>query len=61
MSTLEKGEKFSVNQPIAFTKNFDRNGAYCAGKNVSIAIMNYDGLKLVPFRSDPDRITPLIR
>mgnify|MGYP001766673688 CR=1 FL=1 len=44
MSTLEKGKSFKANQPIAFTKNFNDKGAYCAGKNISIAIMNYLGL-----------------
>jgi DNA-directed RNA polymerase beta subunit len=45
MDTLQPEEKFLANQPIAFTKNFNKNGSYCAGKNLFIALMNYDGLK----------------
>lgn len=44
MSTLEEGETFKANQPLAFTKNFNKNGMYCSGKNISIAVLNYFGL-----------------
>jgi DNA-directed RNA polymerase beta subunit len=44
MNTLEKDEKFKANQPIAFSKNFNQKGVYCAGKNINIAIINYMGL-----------------
>lgn len=44
MNTLEKDEKFKANQPIAFTKNFNQQGTYCAGKNITIALFNYLGL-----------------
>lgn len=44
MDTLPIGTKVVANQPIAFTKNFDKNGTYCAGKNVTVAIFNYLGL-----------------
>ena len=44
MNTLEEGEKFKSNQPVAFTKNFNQEGTYCAGKNVTIALFNYLGL-----------------
>ena len=43
MQTLPVGTKIKANQPIAFTKNFDSNGVYCAGKNVFTAVMNYLG------------------
>lgn len=43
MNTLQPGDKFVKDQLIAWTKNFDGN-AYCAGRNVTIAIMNYVGL-----------------
>lgn len=44
MDTLNKDAKFKANQPIAFTKNFNQNGVYCGGKNITIALMNYMGL-----------------
>lgn len=44
MNTLNVGEKFKENQPIAFTKNFNREGTYCAGKNITVAIFNYLGM-----------------
>jgi len=44
MNTLEEGEKFKANQPVAFTKNFNQKGVYCAGKNINIALINYLGL-----------------
>jgi len=43
MQTLPINTKVKANQAIAFTKNFDENGIYCAGKNVFIAVMNYLG------------------
>jgi DNA-directed RNA polymerase beta subunit len=43
MNTLGEGTKVKANQPIAFTKNFNQNGVYCAGKNVNIALFNYNG------------------
>ena len=43
MNSLNVGESFKANQPIAFTKNFNKNGAYCSGKNISVAIINYLG------------------
>ncbi len=43
MTALPVGSKFKTNQIIAYTKNFDKNGTYCAGANVFIAIMNYMG------------------
>jgi len=43
MNTLDEGESFKANQPIAFTKNFNKAGVYCSGKNITIAIMNYLG------------------
>jgi len=43
MNTLNVGESFTANQPIAFTKNFNK-GIYCGGRNLSIAILNYAGL-----------------
>ena len=44
MNTLDKDTKFRANQPIAFTKNFNQEGTYCAGKNITIALFNYLGL-----------------
>ena len=44
MNTLGMNEKFKANQPVAFTKNFNQAGTYCAGKNVNIALFNYLGL-----------------
>lgn len=44
MQTLGEGEKFVANQPIAFTKNFNKQGIYCSGKNLNFAIVNYMGL-----------------
>ncbi len=44
MDTLEKDTKVKANQPVAFTKNFNKNGTYCAGKNLNIALFNYLGL-----------------
>jgi len=43
MTALPVGSKFKTNQVIAYTKNFDKNGTYCAGTNVFIAIVNYLG------------------
>ena len=43
MNTLDEGESFKANQPIAFTKNFNKAGVYCGGKNITVAIMNYLG------------------
>lgn len=43
LKTLEVGEKFVANQPVAFTNNFNENGSYCAGRNVFMAVMNYNG------------------
>lgn len=43
MNTLDVGDKVKANQPIAFTKNFNKNGVYCAGKNLNIALINYLG------------------
>jgi DNA-directed RNA polymerase beta subunit len=43
MNTLDEGESFKANQPVAFTKNFSKTGVYCSGKNITIAIMNYLG------------------
>ncbi|HQF36805.1 MAG TPA: hypothetical protein PLL26_04170 [Candidatus Dojkabacteria bacterium] len=44
MNSLDEGDKFKANQPIAFTKNFNQKGVYCAGKNINIALLNYLGL-----------------
>lgn len=44
MNTLEIGDKVSKEQPVAWTKNFNKNGMYCAGKNTRVAVMQYDGL-----------------
>ena len=33
MNTLDVDSKFKANQPVAFTKNFNQAGTYCAGKN----------------------------
>lgn len=44
MNTLNIGDKFKANQPVAFTKNFSNKGVYSAGKNLSIAVLNYLGL-----------------
>jgi len=44
MNTLQEGDKVSKEQPVAWTKNFNKNGMYCAGKNSRAAIMQYDGL-----------------
>lgn len=43
MKGLEPGTKFKKHQLLAHTKNFDDNGMYCSGKNVFMAVMNYDG------------------
>ncbi len=43
MKTLEEGSKFKSNQPIAFTKNFDKDGIYCSGANIKVAMMNWLG------------------
>jgi DNA-directed RNA polymerase beta subunit len=43
LNTLEKGSKVVKDQPIAFSKNFSKGGQYCSGKNMIIAMMNYDG------------------
>jgi len=44
MNTLDVDSKFKANQPVAFTKNFNQAGTYCAGKNITIALFNYLGL-----------------
>lgn len=44
MNSLGVDEKFKANQPVAFTKNFNQAGTYCAGKNINIALFNYMGL-----------------
>ena len=44
MQTLNIGDKVVKNQPVAFTKNFNKNGMYCSGKNVFMAVMNYVGM-----------------
>ena len=44
MNTLGFDQKFKANQPVAFTKNFNQQGTYCAGKNITIALFNYLGL-----------------
>lgn len=43
METLEEGKSFKKNQIIAWTKNFSEDGLYAPGKNVFVALMNYDG------------------
>lgn len=44
MNTLEKGDKVSKDQPVAWTKNFNKGGLYCAGSNSVVAVMQYDGM-----------------
>lgn len=44
MKTPKKGEKVQAGQPVAWTKNFNKYGMYCAGKNATIAVMQYNGL-----------------
>ncbi len=43
MNTLKIGDKFSKNQLVAWSKNFDKNGMYCSGTNTTMAIMQYMG------------------
>lgn len=43
MKTLNVGDKVKANQVIAHTKNFDKNGIFCSGKNVFMAVMQYNG------------------
>lgn len=43
MTTLPVNTKVSKNQMIAHTKNFSSNGMYASGKNVFMAMMNYNG------------------
>ena len=43
MIPLEVGTKIKKNQVIAGTKNFDKNGIYCSGKNIFMAVMQYNG------------------
>lgn len=43
LNTLKLGDKFKKNQPIAWCKNFDKSGIYCSGKNLKIAVMEYQG------------------
>jgi len=44
MQTLKEGDKVSKGQPVAWSKNFSKNGMYCAGSNSVVAVMQYDGL-----------------
>lgn len=44
MKHLKEGDTFKKNQPVAFTKNFSEDGIYASGKNVFMAMMNYNGL-----------------
>jgi len=44
MNTLEVGKRFKKDQVLAFSKNFNNKGIYCSGKNVFMAMMNYDGM-----------------
>jgi hypothetical protein len=43
MDNLKVGDKFKKNQMVAWSKMFDGE-RFVAGKNINIAIMNYDGL-----------------
>ena len=43
LNHLNVGESFEKGQMIAGTKSFNQNGLYCSGKNMFIAIMNYNG------------------
>lgn len=43
MKTLSVGDRVKKNQVIAYTKNFDKMGTYCGGRNMFIAVMNYMG------------------
>jgi len=44
MTTPQEGEKVNKEQPVAWTKNFNKNGMYCSGRNTRVAVMQYNGL-----------------
>jgi len=44
MNTVKKGDKIKKGQPVAWTKNFNKYGMYCAGRNTTMALMQYKGL-----------------
>ena len=44
MKTPKIGEKVEKGQPVAWTKNFNKYGMYCAGRNTTMALMQYKGL-----------------
>ena len=44
MNTLEEGTKVKANQVVAYTNNFSKNGVFCSGKNVVVAMIDYMGL-----------------
>ncbi len=43
VNSLKEGETFKKNQVIASTKSFDKDGVYCSGRNLFIAVMQYMG------------------
>lgn len=43
MNSIEEGSKIKANQVISATKNFSKDGTYCSGKNVFLAMFNYLG------------------
>lgn len=43
IDSLKQDEKVNANQIVAFSKNFSKDGIYCAGKNINIAVLSYLG------------------